>query len=79
MIRDFFSAVKIEKFQLKNFIIFHIFAPDIDCRYKLKLPHQGCPKEFSALSQVKTVISVPGKVACLCYASVYCACLSVSF
>ena len=33
--RDFFSAVKIENFQLKFFYIFLIFAQNIDCGYTL--------------------------------------------
>ena len=39
----------------------------------------GCPQEkwFSALSPVKTIIGVPGKVVYLHYTTVYCVCLSV--
>ena len=38
---DFFSVVKIENFQLKNFDIFNIFAQNIDCGYSLEPPQRG--------------------------------------
>ena len=38
--RDF-SALKIEKFQLKKFDIFLIFAQNIDRGYKLEPPRRG--------------------------------------
>ena len=34
-----FTAVKNDNFQLKIFDVFLIFAQNIDCRYKLELPH----------------------------------------
>ena len=43
--RDFL-ALKIEKFQLKNFDIFLIFAQNIDCGYTLEPPRRGGSNEY---------------------------------
>ena len=43
---EIFSALKIEKFQLKIFDIFLIFAQNIDCGYTLELPRQGGSNEY---------------------------------
>ena len=43
--RDFFNF-KIEKFQLKIFDIFLIFAQNIDCGYTLELPRRGDSNEY---------------------------------
>ena len=34
-----FSSIKNEKFHWKNFDYFNKFAQNIDCGYKLELPH----------------------------------------
>ena len=44
--RDFFSAVKIEKFHQKNADIFLIFAQNIDCGYTLEPPRRGGSNEY---------------------------------
>ena len=38
---EMFCALKIEKFQLKKFEIFLIFAQNIDCGYTLEPPRRG--------------------------------------
>ena len=43
--RDFL-ALKIENFQLKNFVIFLIFAQNIDCGYTLEPPRRGGSNEY---------------------------------
>ena len=43
---EIFSIIKIEKFQLKKFDIFLIFAQNIDCGYTLEPPRQGCSNEY---------------------------------
>ena len=37
---------KNENFQIKFFVIFHIFAQNIDCGYSLKLPRRGGSNEY---------------------------------
>ena len=44
--REFLSRLKIENFQLKNYDIFLIFAPNIDCGYKLEPPRRGGSNEY---------------------------------
>ena len=44
--RDFLSFKNIEKFQLKTFDIFLIFAQNIDCGYKLEPPRRGGSNEY---------------------------------
>ena len=41
-----FHFLKTEKFQTKNFYIFHISAQNIDCRYSLEPPRRGGPNEY---------------------------------
>ena len=41
-----FLALKIENFQLKNFVIFLIFAQNIDCGYTLEPPRRGGSNEY---------------------------------
>ena len=43
--RDFL-ALKIEKFQVKIFDLFLIFAQNIDCRYTLEPPRRGSSNEY---------------------------------
>ena len=43
---EIFLALKIEKFQLKKFDIFLIFAQNIDCGYTLKPPRRGGSNEY---------------------------------
>ena len=43
---EFFLALKIEIFQLKNFDIFLIFAQNIDCGYTLEPPQRGGSNEY---------------------------------
>ena len=45
-INIYFLALKIENFQLKNFDIFLIFAPNIDCGYTLEPPRRGGSNEY---------------------------------
>ena len=40
-----FSEAKIEKF-IGIFVIFNIFAQNIDCGYTLELPSRGCSNEY---------------------------------
>ena len=41
-----FLALKIENFQLKIFVIFLIFAQNIDCGYTLEPPRRGGSNEY---------------------------------
>ena len=43
---EIFLALKIEKFQLKIFDIFLIFAQNIDCGYSLEPPCRGGSNEY---------------------------------
>ena len=43
---EIFEVVKNENFQLKNFVIFLIFAQNIDCGYTLEPPRRGGSKEY---------------------------------
>ena len=43
---EIFLALKFEKFQLKHFDIFLIFAQNIDCGYKLEPPRRGGSNEY---------------------------------
>ena len=38
-ILQYFTAVKKDDFQMKNYDVFLIFAQNIDCGYKLEPPH----------------------------------------
>ena len=40
------SPPKTGSFQIKNSDIFHISAPNIDCRYSLELPRRGSSNEY---------------------------------
>ena len=42
-----FLALKFEKFQLKNFDIFLIFAQNINCGFKLEPPRRGSSNEYT--------------------------------
>ena len=44
--KEIFKVVKNEKFQLKKFDIFLIFAQNIDCGYTLVLPRRGSSNEY---------------------------------
>ena len=43
---EIFLALKIENFQLKNFVIFLIFAQNINCGYTLEPPRRGGSNEY---------------------------------
>ena len=44
--KQMFLALKFEKFQLKMFDIFLIFAQNIDCGYSLEPPPRGGSNEY---------------------------------
>ena len=44
--KEIYKVVKNEKFQLKNFDIFIIIAPNIDCGYTLEPPRRGGSNEY---------------------------------
>ena len=46
---EIFLALEFEIFQLKNFDIFLIFAPNIDCGYVLEPPRRGGSNEYHNL------------------------------
>ena len=43
---EIFKVVKNEKFQVKNFDTFLIFAQNIDCGYTLEAPPRGGSNEY---------------------------------
>ena len=43
---EIFLALKIENFNLKIFVIFLIFAQNIDCGYTLEPPRRGGSNEY---------------------------------
>ena len=60
---------------------FNLITSNVFCYMCSPVEHYGCFYLIffeieDALSPVKTAIGFPGKVVCLRYASVYCACLS---
>ena len=50
---DSSKVEKTETFQLKNFDTFLIFAQNIDCGYKLELPHRGGSNKYPLCFRAK--------------------------
>ena len=64
-------ALKIENFQLKNFVIFLIFAQNIDCGYALEPPRRGGSNEYpqSMIWSKIRKIGIPLHIPVLLYKS----------
>ena len=45
-LQQFFTVVKKNNFQMKNYDIFYIFAQNIDCWYTFEPPHLGGSNEY---------------------------------
>ena len=57
-----FFSCKNENYQLNILDIFLIFAQNIDCRYKLELPHSGASNEYTSSmfqSKNKKIVYTP--------------------